>query len=250
MQFESVAESLTLDEYTRERLQPHPRDFLYLHLKDLRQAVETIRTDASLKILDYGCGSSPYISLFPNAEYRRADFLDTGNLDYRLGNDSRVPEVDAQFDLVLSTQVLEHVSEPQVFLAECFRLLRPGGKLFLTTHGLYEDHGCPYDFQRWTADGLDLALAKAGFVDIKITKLTSGPRAILFFMGTHLEGFRGKKGTVARFLFRHYRKAFVRFRKLIHETADAQFPQHMLVPREEPGHIIYICLAAQAQRPA
>ena len=44
-----------------------------------------------------------------------------------------------------------------------FVLLKPGGFLVLTTHGLFGDHGCPYDFQRWTADGLRLLLERAGF---------------------------------------------------------------------------------------
>jgi hypothetical protein len=31
-------------------------------------------------------------------------------------------------------------------------------EVVLTTHGLFEDDGCPCDFPRWTADGLRLEL--------------------------------------------------------------------------------------------
>jgi len=187
--------------------------------------------------------------LFPQAEYRRADFLETGKLDYQLAGDARVPEKDAQFDLVLSTQVLEHVPEPQVYLSECFRLLKPGGSLFLTTHGVFEDHGCPYDFQRWTADGLDRDLLKAGFQNRRIRKLTTGPRAVLFLMGTSLDGFYGRRRTAASLLFTCYRRLFNRFRPRIHTLADAQFSHCGVVPATEPGHRLYIGLAAHAERP-
>lgn len=49
---------------------------------------------------------------------------------------------DRQFDLILSNQVIEHVEDDREYLAECRRLLRGRGYLFLTTvvkrwYGLY-----------------------------------------------------------------------------------------------------------------
>ena len=238
-----------MDEYKRERLHPQPHDWLYLHLHDLRLLLESNQTDSHLKILDYGCGSSPYQTLFPNADYKRADFLDVGNLDYRLDTNSRVPEADAQFDLILSTQVLEHVPQPEIYLSECFRLLKPGGKLLLSTHGTYEDHGCPHDLYRWTAEGLDLALSKAGFQNIRVQKLTTGPRAVLFLMGTNLDLFQAKNKRALVILLGWYRWLFLRFRVRIHMTADVQFAHCCVVPASEPGHKLYMCVAALTERP-
>src|SRR6187431_2690649 len=95
-------------DYLRERLEPRSGDPDYIHLSDLLMALEEFRTDEAITILDYGCGGSPYRSLFPNAEYKRADFVEMDDLDYVIGGDSRVDERDSTFDLILSTQVAEH----------------------------------------------------------------------------------------------------------------------------------------------
>src|ERR1035437_1063258 len=144
------------DEHLRQRIEPRPGDSLYLHLSDLRLALQAHATDAKLDLLDFGAGCSPYRSLFPKANYRRADFaIGTGEgLDFVLNESLLVAAPDNSFDLVLSTQVLEHVEQPENYLKECLRLLRPGGKLVLTTHGIYAAHPCPLDLHRWTADGL------------------------------------------------------------------------------------------------
>jgi SAM-dependent methyltransferase len=48
-------------------------------------------------------------------------------------SDGRFPLRDGECDLVVSDFVMEHVSEPEAFLAECRRVLRPGGRIALRT---------------------------------------------------------------------------------------------------------------------
>src|SRR5262249_6192357 len=146
---------------------------------------------------DYGSGGSPYRSLFPRADYRRADFLqaDSDQLDYVLDAYSRVQQESQTFDLILSTQVAEHVTHPAVYFAECLRLPQPGRRLYCMTHGTFEDHGVPYDFQRWTADGLARDITKAGFDIIRLEKLTTGPRALLFQIDHLLNTLRAPKNS-------------------------------------------------------
>ena len=67
------------------------------------------------------------------------------------------------FDCVLSSQVLEHVTDPQRYLTEARRLLKPGGSLIVSTHGIWPYHPDPTDFWRWTADGLQAEIRTAGF---------------------------------------------------------------------------------------
>jgi 2-polyprenyl-6-hydroxyphenyl methylase/3-demethylubiquinone-9 3-methyltransferase len=51
-------------------------------------------------------------------------------IDYRA---SPVEEVDGQFDLVTSMEVIEHVADPAVFIAALAARLAPGGLLILST---------------------------------------------------------------------------------------------------------------------
>ena len=161
----NLGEHIRDNEYLRERLYPQEEDFTYLHLADLRMALEAVRTDLPITILDYGCGGSPYRSLFPNAIYKRADYLQDGidRLDYVLSEDSRVKESDNEFDFILSTQVLEHVGSPAIYLAECFRLLKPGGTLYITTHGTYPDHALPVRLLSMDSRRIDARSGCRGF---------------------------------------------------------------------------------------
>src|SRR5215468_4458665 len=128
--------------YLKERLIPQPGDVLYLHLSDLLIALKALIPTHVSMVLDYGCGGSPYRPLFGSCTYHRADLSGGNNLDFEYRSDAKLPSDLSGYDCVLSTQVLEHVEDPQTYLGECYRVLCPGGCLILTTHGLYEDHAC------------------------------------------------------------------------------------------------------------
>lgn len=176
---------LAAAEYNHKRLKPSESDPDYIALADLRQALEHVRMDEGVRILDFGAGGSPYRSLFPNADYRRADCVDMPGLDFFFGGDEKIAAPDCSFDLILSTQVLEHVRRPQLYLKEAFRLLKPGGRIVVSTHGMFEEHGSPNDYRRWTLEGLFDELDDAGFQRGSGWKLTCGPRALLFWMMRH-----------------------------------------------------------------
>ena len=115
-------------------------------------------------MLDYGCASMPYRGFFPpGVEYVGADFPGNPDASFELNPDGSVPADDASFDAVVSTQVLEHAADPRVHLSECLRVLRPGGRLLLSTHGVFPDHPDPGDYWRWTSAGLRLEVERAGF---------------------------------------------------------------------------------------
>ena len=248
----------------RERLFPKPGDPLYLPLSDLLLAVRKAATSEPVTVLDYGAGLAPYRSLFPNSHYRTADVGRSETCcdgligtparnenfeapDYTISPDGRVPEESNTFDYILSTQVLEHVPNPETHLSECFRLLRPGGKLFLTTHGSYEDHGSPYDYRRWTAEGLKYDLQKTGFHVLSVDKLTTGPRAIMWFLQIYLESMGTSRRSISG-LFHWFCRGIVR-RHWIHRQADRLYPDCRVVSADVSGHNIYLCLSALAKRP-
>ena len=49
------------------------------------------------------------------------------------GNLVALPLVSGSFDVVVSLQTVEHLWDQQLFVAECVRVLRPGGRLLVTT---------------------------------------------------------------------------------------------------------------------
>jgi len=116
------------------------------------------------RVLDYGCADVPYRRFFPaEVDYVAADLAGNPDATLDLHLDGTVPLEDASVDAVLSTQVLEHVADPGRYLAECLRVLRPGGRLLLSTHGLMVYHPDPEDYWRWTGAGLRRAVGDAGF---------------------------------------------------------------------------------------
>jgi SAM-dependent methyltransferase len=242
-----LPEILSANEYVRQRIEPRVGDPLYLCLSDLFIALKALIPTGAARVLDYGCGGSPYRTLFTLCEtYHRADLSGDG-LDFEFTDDALLPDhVGGSYDCVLSTQVLEHVAESSAYLRESYRALRPGGMLVLSTHGMFEEHGCPHDYWRWTGFGLRRVVEEAGFNVDSIKKVTTGPRAILSLSEPLLwsvgfsGGFRARLVNIAIRAGR--RLGPVR----VHKTADALLANHRVVDVTEPGHSAYVGLALRA----
>jgi len=73
-----------------------------------------------------------------------------------------IPVEDSRFDVVVCTQVLEHVPEPAAVLLELRRVLKDGGTLYLTAPLYYPEHEVPYDFFRYTQFGFRKLFEDAG----------------------------------------------------------------------------------------
>ncbi|MGD0812827.1 MAG: class I SAM-dependent methyltransferase [Verrucomicrobiota bacterium] len=246
---EAVSESLGNAEYNRQRFHPQPRDPYYIHLADVRLFLSKYEGQSYDTVLDYGCGGSPYRSLFKAARYLRADYVKSPDLDCMIGLDARLDVSDDACDMVLSTQVLEHVFSPQDYLKEAWRVLKPGGKLILTTHGIWEDHGCPYDFRRWTQDGLRRELEEAGFQIQRVVKLTTGPRAVLFLFSQFIGQVHDSRRRLSGLAFRLLRRSSFAKAELRHQWMDRQFADHRAVDGNGGGHGIYLALGIEGIKP-
>ena len=131
----------------------------------LSYLVESDLLPAGERLLDLGCGNKPYESLFRKkfAMYVGADLAGNKEAELLIDSDGRVTAQDNTFDCVLSSEVLEHVTSPQLYLSEARRVLKPGGSLVLSTHGIWPYHPDPTDFWRWTVEGLQTEIRRAGF---------------------------------------------------------------------------------------
>lgn len=128
---------------------------------------------ASGTMLDYGCGGQPYRTLFESRvdKYIGADVEAAIGINLDLIITPGEPlELDcSSVDTVLSTQTLEHVYDFQSYLAECRRLLRPGGHLILTVPMQWRMHEAPFDYWRFTKYGVLSALEEHEFEVIQLS---------------------------------------------------------------------------------
>jgi len=241
--------SLSATEYIRERIEPRPGDPYYLHLSDLLLAIKQAIPSGADRILDYGCGGSPYRNLFPALTYHRADLAGTPSLDFEFGQNSLLSAASKDYDCILSSQVLEHVQSPIVYLEECQRLLKTDGILILSTHGLFEDHNAPSDYWRWTASGLTKLVESVGFRVATIKKLTTGPRAAIFFAERAVWGAEFRRAPLQHIAALAGLPIIQRINaRRRHRACDACFPQYRVVDAASPGHSTYIAIALTAFR--
>ena len=118
-------------------------------------------------ILDAGAGDSPYREYFDDVTYEAADVCVRPSHDYRqvthICDLTAIPVEASRYDCVLCTQVLEHVPEPVRVLRELNRVLKPGGKLWISAPLSFEEHEIPHDYYRYTQFGWRYMMEQAGF---------------------------------------------------------------------------------------
>jgi len=172
----------------------------YFARRELLTAMRDFGPEIRGRVLDVGCGSRPYERLVSSSEYvgleldtpenrrsSRADvYYDGGPL----------PFPDASFDAVISNEVLEHVFEPDVFIADIARVLKPGGRLLLTVPFVWDEHEQPRDYGRYSSFGLTALLGKHGFAILHHRKTAPNVKTIFQLLNAYLY-----KVTVTRSLY-------------------------------------------------
>jgi len=153
-------------------------------------------------LLDLGCGTRPFRDLYErcatlcigtDVPFSQHDMsaVDVYSIAHAL------PFGDAVFDIVLCTEMLEHVPDPEAVLSEIQRVLKPGGCLIMTTPFLVPLHEEPYDFFRYTSHGLRHLCARAS---LEIGLITP---------------FAGLTGVVISFLVQAQLKAWYMLRRIM-----------------------------------
>lgn len=162
----------------------------YFARKGLAKHISELAGSVTGKTLDVGCGSKPYAHLYASNEYIGLE-IDTPqnraskNADY-FYDGKEFPFANATFDSLVANEVFEHVFNPDQFLVEIFRVLKPGGALLLTMPFIWDEHEQPYDFARYTSFGIRALLEKNGFEIIEQRKSTDDIRVIFQLLNAYI----------------------------------------------------------------
>ena len=128
------------------------------------------------RLLDFGCGSKPYKPLFKNVtEYIGVDYQSEGHSHVTESIDffydgKTLPFPDNSFDSVFSSEVLEHIFNPEEIFKEINRVMKPGGKILITCPFVWNEHEVPVDYARYTRFALQHLFEKNNFKIIKVDK--------------------------------------------------------------------------------
>ena len=127
-------------------------------------------TASGVLALDYDAATAAHVARrYPRVAAARANLV-------------ALPVATGSVDAVVSLQVIEHLWEQQRFLAECRRVLRPGGHLFVSTpNRLTFSPGRdtplnPFHTREFDPDELSQLVGAAGFTDVRGQGLFHGPR--------------------------------------------------------------------------
>lgn len=117
--------------------------------KSAQIILELIKSEIKEKdnVLEAGCGNGEFALILKETlgidiigmEISESGIKKTKNKGInviRADLQSKFPFREEEFDVIFSGQVLEHLYNPDFFLDECFRVLKKGGKLILTTPNL------------------------------------------------------------------------------------------------------------------
>jgi SAM-dependent methyltransferase len=109
---------------------------------------------STLRTLEVGSRGSPeYAAYFPS---RIGIDIQAGAGVDVVGSVYALPFPDASFDIVLCISVLEHLEDPKLGIQEMKRVLKPKGKIIVSTPFLFPVHDAPGDYWRFTLYGLKL----------------------------------------------------------------------------------------------
>lgn len=159
--------------------------------RQIKSSIATICFKQEDKWLDIGCGLRPYESNFPNGVYIGLDVEVSGRdsnmkvADYYY--DGKVlPFPAGSIEGIICTQVLEHVPNPQILLAEMHRVLKPEGRLIVSLPFVWQEHEEPYDFFRFTRFGITELLTQVGYKVDSVIKDTGTIEALAITLNAYV----------------------------------------------------------------
>lgn len=162
---------------------PHERPwhFQWLSTLYLHRRLSRLLPDYGGRILDVGCGDKPYRTWFGEvSEYVGLDVVQGPKVDVVIAEGEPWPLPDNNYDTVFSTQVIEHVGNLEFTLTQMSRVLKTRGAIILSFPFLYNVHGAPYDYRRFTHYGAEKLLSGYEIVHLETQGGIGSTLVILF----------------------------------------------------------------------
>lgn len=125
------------------------------------------------KVLDLGCGTAPLEDFLASItlDLTKCDWpnsLHSTNVDVEADISKGLPFSDESFDLIILSDVLEHIYTPHFLLREIRRILKPGGLLLGNSPFIYLLHEEPYDYFRFTKHFYTKSFHDIGFSSFEL----------------------------------------------------------------------------------
>ncbi len=134
-------------------LKKYPKFFLFLYYtlgtfvgKSAQKTVANLSKDAF--IINLGSGVHTV-----REDAVNVDILPLEGVDV-VADVHNLPFYDNSADAVVAEFMLEHLKDPETAVAEMFRVLKPGGMIYISTPFIIGYHSSPGDYYRWTTEGL------------------------------------------------------------------------------------------------
>lgn len=200
--------------YEGKVVTPHSKVFLYgraMVLEELDKVFASLPKGS--KVLDIGCGTGHLTKMIKDKGYDVCGIEPSDkmynhavknfpDIDFKKGISSEVPYGDNEFDLIVAFEVLRYLNpdENKDSYKEFYRLLKPGGRFFVTHVNKYSSefyyffhylkgmvrkvtgtthHYCYFT----TASEQNRILSDQGFKDINLTGRMSGYMRLLYKFG-------------------------------------------------------------------
>lgn len=135
----------------------------------------------SAKTLDLASGGSSYSNILKgNFSLLKADYNPKKNIDVVMDFNERFPFDDQSFQTILLLNAIYIAHKPQDVINECHRVLKGGGKVFITFPVVFNEIPEPKDYHRFTRDGInDLC---SNFSEVKIIPIGNRIHSSLYII--------------------------------------------------------------------
>lgn len=168
-------------------------------------------------IMDFGCGDMPYKALFCYGNYIGCDVKKSGHSSKHKKADVYydghvLPFETEKFDIILSTQVFEHVEHLDEIFKELVRCLKNDGYFIITVPFCYELHEKPYDFRRFTRYGIEQLFNNYSIELLEFRNGTDYKTTLSFLHCMYYDNAYRKKKSIWNFFMRYISSIIINLR--------------------------------------